>query len=427
MQGRFQTIGADSPIAQLSGVLRESLSQETNRNGSASSTPLTSPRGERSSRRSSHHSTSSSLSSTHGTPPDTSSHLRRRDSKGSKESTPVSTPRTSTHVSQPIPIPRRPRNTSDILISEESSPTPPTRRESLGAMSSTSSRPSSFKSVTFASGELSRPTPLDRSPPPTLQRKNSTDTHRRILDRKRASAETKFTIPDVISFAIFDVEYQALEDKQKIHEIIVLMEYLGYVREELYMSTFKTRREACSSLMNAMQYPIQIPENEFVTKSMGMKTLLTPRIIIVDSGEGKLSELQRNVDDLFKNENFLPVNINLIQAKISSNEKQLQTQPNVKQEVFSEVGDFSQLQEKLLKEYPYNCFLIVSTKRYMDGITTSHPQFSVYHPQDESSRLQTIHNTQKLASDLYINRILSFLEINALDKTSANNSVAQKS
>ncbi len=62
----------------------------------------------------------------------------------------------------------------------------------------------------------------------------------------------------------------------------------------------------------------------------------------------------------------------------------------------------------------------------MDGITTSHPQFSVYHPQDESSKLQTVNNTQKLASDLYINKILNFLARNLGDNSISTSSNIDK-
>ncbi len=62
----------------------------------------------------------------------------------------------------------------------------------------------------------------------------------------------------------------------------------------------------------------------------------------------------------------------------------------------------------------------------MDGITTSHPQFSVYHPKDESSKLQTVNNTQKLASDLYINKILNFLARNLGDNSISTSSNIDK-
>ncbi len=407
MQGKFQTIGADSPIGQLAGVFRGSVSQGNSRNGSANTTPLVSPRGDQPSRRSSNSSTSStSLTTPIGTPPRVIPQFSRRDSKGSKEATPVSTPRTSSHASQPIPIPR----TSDPSALDGLSPTPPVRKESLGALSANGSRPSSFKSGTFASGEL---TPS----PERLQRRDSSNMRDRILEKKKSTVENTFTISDVISFAIFGQEYKTLEDKQKIHEIIILMEYLGYMTEELYIKQFKTRAEACTSLWHSIQSPIDISDKEFMTKVNGFRALVTPRIVIVDSGECKYSELQENVDDLLDNLNLQPIEINFIQAKISSKVNPILAQIDVEPEVFPQVRDFSRLQEKLLKDYPCNCFLIVATKTYRDGIITSNPQFSVYHPESRTSEAHSIENTKALASELYLNKIVSFLERNLLDNS----------
>lgn len=428
MQGKFQTIGADPPISQLAGVIRGSASQGNSRNGSANTTPLVSPRGEQPSRRSSNSSASStSFNTPQGTPPKVPLQMSRRDSKGSKDTTPVGTPRTSSHTSQPMPIPRRSRKTSDPSALEESSPTPPVRRESLHAINPlTNTKPSSFKSVTFAPEQLPRPTLTGSSPEP-LQRRDSASMRDRILEKKKSTVENTFTIPDVISFAIFGQEYQALEDKQKIHEIIVLMEYLGYMSEELYMKQFKTRAEACTNLWYSMQNPIALTNREFMAKANGFRALLTPRIVIVDSDEDKLSELQENISDLLNNPNFSTSKINLIQAKISFKTKQLQDQINIEPDVFFQVSDFSQLKEKLLQDYPYNCFLIVATKRYRDGITTSHPQFSVYHPESDTSKAHSIENTKALASEFYLNKILDFLERNSLDNSPNTASTNEKS
>ncbi len=205
------------------------------------------------------------------------------------------------------------------------------------------------------------------------------------------------------------------------------MEYLGYMSEELYMKQFKTRADACTSLWHSMQNAIVISDREFMAKANGFRALLTPRVVIVDSDEDKFSELQENIGDLLSNPNFSPSKINLIQAKISFKTKQLQDQINIDPEVFFQVSDFSQLQEKLLQDHPYNCFLIVATKRYRDGITTSHPQFSVYHPESDTSKAHSIENTKALASEFYLNKILSFLERNSLDNSANAASTHEKS